>query len=187
MYPEEKWDTRMITQLSTSRPPAQMVWGSIWLDQRGRPRRSPLIIMERDPDAPRNGYTAKSYIKALRQGLLPHYRRGQLFQQDNARIHTAAATRAFLARHGIRTINWPPYSPDLNPIEHMWWHLKKLLHKHYPEFNNFSRAEEEWDRFCEALKECWRAIPSRLIKQLIMSMPARIRACQRSRGWHTKY
>jgi hypothetical protein len=36
------------------------------------------------------------------------------------------------------------------------------------------------------LKECWRAIPGRLIKQLIMSMPARIQACQRARGWHTK-
>jgi transposase len=99
--------------------------------------------MERDPDAPRHGYTAQSYIKALQQGLLPYYRQGQLFQQDNARIHTAAATRAFMAAHHITTINWPPYSPDLNPIEHMWWYLKKLIYKRYPKFNNFSRAEEK--------------------------------------------
>ena len=35
--------------------PVQMVWASIWLDKCGRPRRSPLVIMERDSDAPRGG------------------------------------------------------------------------------------------------------------------------------------
>jgi hypothetical protein len=28
--------------------------------------------MQRDPDAPRGGYSAQSYIQALQQGLLPH-------------------------------------------------------------------------------------------------------------------
>ena len=130
----------MITELPTGRQPAQMVWACIWLDERGRPRRSNLVIMERDPNAPRGGYSAQSYIKTLRKGLLPHWRRSQLFMQDNARIHTARAVRAFLAEHGITVINWPPYSPDLNPIEHLWWVLKKLIYKHYLQYNNFSKA-----------------------------------------------
>ena len=109
----------MITELPTSRPPAQMVWGSIWLDERGRPRRSDLVIMERDPNALRGGYSAQSYIETLRKGLLPHWRRSQLFMQDNARIHTARVVRAFLAEHGITTIDWLPYLPNLNPIEHL--------------------------------------------------------------------
>jgi hypothetical protein len=37
------------------------------------------------------------------------------------------------------------------------------------------------------LKECWRSIPGKLIKQLIMSMPQRLGACRRARGWQTKY
>ena len=40
----------MIPEISTSRKPAQMVWASVWLDERGRPRRSKLIIMQRDTD-----------------------------------------------------------------------------------------------------------------------------------------
>jgi hypothetical protein len=36
----------MITAPETSRRPAQMVWASVWLDERGRPRRSPLIIID---------------------------------------------------------------------------------------------------------------------------------------------
>jgi transposase len=119
--------------------------------------------MERDSDAPRGGYSAQSYIKALKKGLLPHWRRSQLFMQDNARVHTAAVTRDFLNQHHINPINWPAYSPDLNPIEHLWWHLKKSMYKRYPQYNNYSRAKEEWDGFCEALKECWRSIPSKLI------------------------
>jgi transposase len=63
--------------------------------------------------------------------------------QDNARIHTSRAVVAFLARHRIRVIKWPAYSPDLNPIVHLWWWLKKRMHKAYPQYNNFSVAEEE--------------------------------------------
>jgi hypothetical protein len=71
-----------------------MVWGSIWLDERSRPRRSKLVIIERDPNAARGGYSSQSYIKTLQEGLLPHYRRSQLFMHDNARIHTSRATCA---------------------------------------------------------------------------------------------
>ncbi|KNG52888.1 x-pro dipeptidyl-peptidase protein [Stemphylium lycopersici] len=186
-YPEEKWKPEMLQTVSTSRKPAQMVWASIWLDERGRARRSPLVIMEHDSDAPRGGYSAQSYIQALTKGLLPHWRRSQLFMQDNARVHTAAVTRDFLNQHHINPINWPAYSPDLNPIEHLWWHLKKSMYKRYPQYNNYSRATEEWDGFCEALKECWRSIPSKLIKRLILSMPRRLHTCIRARGWQTKY
>jgi transposase len=183
----EKWKKEMLTECSTSRKPAQMVWGSIWLDERGHPRRSKLVIMERDPDAPRGGYSAKSYIETLTKGLLPHYRRSQQFMHDNAGIHRARKVQEFIRRHRIRVINWPPYSPDLNPVEHMWWVLKKMMYKHYPQYNNLNQAEEEWDRFCEALQECWRRIPGALIKRLITSMSARIRACKKAKGYQTKY
>ena len=107
--------------------------------------------------------------------------------QDNASIHTAHAVRAFLAEHGITTINWPPYLPNLNPIKHLLWVLKKLVFKHYLQYNNFSEAKEQWEGFCEALKKCWSMIPGRLIKALILSMPRRLEACRKAKGWQTKY
>jgi hypothetical protein len=66
-----------------------MVWASVWLDERGRLRRSKLVIIERDLEAKKKGYSGKSYIEALTKGLLPHYRPSQLFMQDNAGIHTS--------------------------------------------------------------------------------------------------
>jgi transposase len=177
----------MLTEVSTSRQPAQMVWASVWLDERGQPRRSELIIMERDPDAQKGSYSTKSYIDALTRGLLPHWRRSQLFMQDNARIHTSRSAMRFFQQHGITPIDWPAYSPDLNPIEHLWWHLKRRMYKFYPQYSNYYTAQEHWDGFCRALKECWRAIPGRLIRALILSMPRRMAACRAANGWQTKY
>ena len=186
-FPWEKWKPEMLDPTGTNKKPAQMVWACVWLDERGHPRRSKLIIMERDPNAKTRGYSAKSYMEALTKGLLPHYRRSQLFMQDNAGIHRSRAVAAFFREHHITSIVWPAYSPDLNPIEHLWWVLKRRMFKLYPQYTNYSKAQEEWDGFCKALKECWRSIPGKLIKRLIMSMPRRLGAVKKAHGWQTKY
>ncbi|GFW64791.1 transposable element Tc1 transposase [Trichonephila clavipes] len=44
-------------------------------------------------------------------------RPGAIFQQDNARPHTARVAQDFLRR--FQTLPWPPRSPDLSPVEHV--------------------------------------------------------------------
>ena len=61
-----------------------MVWATI-----SREIQTPLIFMLRDEENKNHGYTAKSYISALEDGLLPIYQPDQPFHQDNALIHTA--------------------------------------------------------------------------------------------------
>jgi transposase len=63
--------------------------------------------------------------------------------QDNVPIHKAILMREFLMDHRIYTMDWPPYSLDLNPIEHLWWALKKIVHKLYPELDIIGRLEAE--------------------------------------------
>ncbi|KAI1676019.1 Transposase [Pyrenophora tritici-repentis] len=143
--------------------------------------------MTRDVSANRRGYTARSYIQALEEGLLDNYSPGEWFMQDNAPIHTATHSRDWLEDHGVATMDWPPYSPDLNPIEHLWWALKKKLHDLHPEFDTIGDSAEEWEAFENGLVEAWFAIPDTLIASLILSMPQRIRAVIQAKGYQTKY
>lgn len=70
--------------------------------------RSELIIMERDPDAKRQGYSAKSYLRTLEEGLLPHYDETRHFQQDNAGIHRAAVVEGGgFSKRGSHGLNGP--------------------------------------------------------------------------------
>ncbi|EMD64376.1 hypothetical protein COCSADRAFT_87168, partial [Bipolaris sorokiniana ND90Pr] len=82
---------------------------------------------------------------------------------------------------------WPPFSPDLNPIEHLWWALKKKLHELHPEFDYMGDTEREWDQFENGLREAWSAIPDSLITKLISSMPRRLDAVRTAHGYQTKY
>src|SRR4051812_4810991 len=49
------------------------------------------------------------------------------FQQDGDLKHTSKAAHEWLNNNKINTLEWPLQSSDLNPIEHLWQHLKKKL------------------------------------------------------------
>ncbi|GFV39214.1 DDE_3 domain-containing protein [Trichonephila clavipes] len=48
-----------------------------------------------------------------------------IFEQDNARPHTATVAHDFL-RH-FQTLPWPARSSDLSPVEHVWGQLKRQM------------------------------------------------------------
>lgn len=48
-----------------------------------------------------------------------------IFQQDNAKWHTANIVRDYLQLKQVEVLRWPPRSPDLNPIELVWAYMEK--------------------------------------------------------------
>ena len=93
-----------------------------------------------------------------------------LFMQDNAPGHAAKETKAILLKLAIIVINWPPYSPDLNPIETLWKHLKEYLQREYRMCNFKSYAEQK-----ERISEAWhKVVTLGLLRELIESMLARM-------------
>jgi transposase len=49
------------------------------------------------------------------------------FLQDNAPQHKSALIRTWLLNNGIQCLDFPPYSPDLNPIENLWADLARRV------------------------------------------------------------
>jgi transposase len=67
--------------------------------------------------------------------------------QDGARYHTAQETQRFIARHADRLTVYqlPSYSPDYNPIEHLWRNVKrdKTHNRYFPTFESLILAVED--------------------------------------------
>jgi transposase len=84
--------------------------------------------------------------------------------------------------------DWPPYSLDLNPIEQVWVHLKRKVVELHPELEFATgKSEVDLEALEKALIEAWNALPTSLFESLVCSMPRRIRAVIKAKGWHTKY
>lgn len=179
----EAYHPKYVNVGGSSRPQITiMVWAAIW-----KGGRSPLVIMTRDVNARKRGFTSQSYIQALQEGLIPFYDETCHFMQDNAPIHGSAAVEAFLLNHKISILEWPPYSPDLNPIEHVWRMLKHKLHKLFPELFDLRRNLQDIKVFKECLQKAWAALDQNKISALIDSVERRRRQCMAAKGWWTKY
>lgn len=90
-----------------------------WACFAGSPPKTGLIPLSRHPDAEKKGIT-KEIIHDLYQRILPTFdNEDAIFQHDNAPTHTALIVRALLRELNITLIDWPPYSPVLNPIENL--------------------------------------------------------------------
>jgi transposase len=87
---------------------------------------------------------------------IPRYWQPDLiFMQDNAPIHTTGKIDTWFDNHSISRTDWPPYSPDLNPIEHIWAKLKLWVIKNYPNLFEDGKSEEAYQALYNALNEGW--------------------------------
>ncbi|GFX35060.1 transposable element Tcb1 transposase [Trichonephila clavipes] len=99
---------------------------------------------------------------------------GAIFQQYIARYHTARVSQDYI--HTVTTLPWPARSPDLSPIEHIWYHLGRCAV--HPTRLNELKAR---------LQQIWNGISQDIIQNLCSSMPDHIALCSRARGGYTGY
>lgn len=148
---------------------------------------SKLVVIERDHEAPQEGYSSKSYIDALDDSLIEIYTLDSIFQQDNAKIHKSEHTQEWFECHRIHVIEQPPYSPDLNRIEVVQSLLKRELFKQYPSLANRRRRQIDQEEFRVALVDSQDHIDQDSIDRLILSMPRRIASVRATQGYYTRY
>ena len=71
----------------------------------------------------------RTFRRFVRSQLVPWLRPGDVVVMDNLNMHRSAATRRLIEDAGATPVYLPTYSPELNPIELLWAHLKRQLRK----------------------------------------------------------
>lgn len=148
---------------------------------------SELVLCDGDPDSKRGGVTSRVYKEILEEELPKLMELHITFMQDGASIHTSRLLREWLAEQRFKILEWPAYSPDLNPIENLWSMLKEQILKRYPELATMPKNDRALKKLCEAATTVWLDFGVGLVNDLIDSMPRRIEAVRQAKGWYTKY
>lgn len=72
--------------------------------------------------------------------LIPELKANQILILDNAAFHKSSKTRELIESANCKLLYLPPYSPDFNPIEQKWSHVKNQVKKIRNKFEDFTRC-----------------------------------------------
>ncbi|GFT26797.1 transposable element Tcb1 transposase [Trichonephila clavipes] len=127
---------------------------------------------------------AVDYIEILQNKLLPTARdllgnQSWIFQDDNVPCHRAKVVQKWLEDHTVNRMNWTGQSPELNPIESLWFKIGYEISKKKPS----SKRE-----LIEASIFSFNHIVTKdLLLKLVHSMPKRCRSVIKANDWPIKY
>lgn len=147
-----------------------MVWGAFsW---RGV---GPLVLVQGRMDQ-------YQYKEILEKHMMPYFvdkmDDGRIFQHDNDPKHTARSVKSYLNEATVSVLEWPPQSPDLNPIENLWSHVERQM-----EGRKYRSSVELF----ESVTEIWKSIPADVCRKLVDSMHKRCQEVLRNKGYPIKY
>ncbi len=104
------------------------------------------------------------------------------FQQDNAPCHKDQIISDWFLEHDneFTLLKWPPQSPDLNPIEHLWDVEEREILIMDVQTTNLQQL-------CDDIMTIWTKISEECFQHLVESMPRRIKTVLKTKGSPTRY
>ena len=115
--------------------------------------------------------------RLVRVGAL-HSQHWWLLHDNDPGRHQSHVLRNFMHTNYIRPLDFPPYSPDLNPIENLWAEMDKLM----------DSTQAETKKELESLiNTTLTAIPRNFFRKLALSMPKRIAQVIERNGAYTDF
>jgi hypothetical protein len=162
-----------------SKLPAWMFWGTIAKGTKG-----PCVFFEKEWGSI-DSEVYDTHVLSLVQEYCAQ-NPGCIFMQDNAPAHRSIETRINLLERRIHWIPWPPYSPDLSLIEHVWNWMKNWIQQHYWQAR-YNPAKLTLRQLRQIILEAWNAVPNSYIESLYDSWRERCQAVIDANGGPTRY
>ena len=141
-----------------------------------------LVPVEGDTTSLRTGVTARVYKAVLGENLPSILSYGAIFMHDNALIHKAHIVRDRHQDNRINVMDWPPYSPDLNPIENPWALLKVAIYRSYPDVVGIANTQASLDLLIQCAIAIWEELSEQLLLRLLAPWFIELMRCLRQTG-----
>lgn len=172
----ERYNIEHIKSVSKFGQGSVMLWGCFWAGGFG-----PLVFVD-------GAMSQDAYVNLLAENFLPWYAnlteqedREFIIQEDRATFLPDGYTTWWRDLHQIRRLDkWPSNSPDLNPMEHVWACLERLIERERGNIRNPQQLKA-------TLEEAWRGISLDFCERLVASMQDRCQAVIDAKGGPTKY
>ena len=117
-------------------------------------------------------------------GFLPDARghfgrsRGWLLLEDNDPKHRSKYSVQWKKGHHIKTLSWPSFSPDVNPVKNPWSLLKIKV---------ADRRPKTLTGLIRDIKKKWNDLPQELASNLLASMERRVDSFFKANGDYIMY
>nr|RNJ64767.1 MAG: transposase [Leptolyngbya sp. IPPAS B-1204]RNJ65431.1 MAG: transposase [Leptolyngbya sp. IPPAS B-1204]RNJ65988.1 MAG: transposase [Leptolyngbya sp. IPPAS B-1204]RNJ66563.1 MAG: transposase [Leptolyngbya sp. IPPAS B-1204]RNJ66811.1 MAG: transposase [Leptolyngbya sp. IPPAS B-1204] len=76
--------------------------------------------------------TGEDFKRFVSEHLVPKLWQGAVVVMDNLKAHKVEGIEQMIEAVGARVVYLSPYSPEFNPIEHLWWQLKAFIRRFVP-------------------------------------------------------
>ncbi|GBM33762.1 hypothetical protein AVEN_47057-1 [Araneus ventricosus] len=140
----------------------------------------PVVVVEQTMKAANYLHIIADQLHSYMAFIFPNG--NGIFQQDNAPCHKARIVLEWFEEQTdeFHLMFWPPNSPDLNPMEHIWVVMQRQFRAQNPPYPNISTLRDR-------CLEIWYNLSPVMYQKFLASIPWRVAAVLKVKGGATRY